>query len=63
MILSLMSVTAVAAPVEEDSREEIVKAKELAILKLGHLLSKHGFAEGSYFLFISRDACWQGISH
>ncbi len=34
--------------VEGELREEYVKVKELAILKLGATLAKHGFVEGQH---------------
>ncbi len=34
--------------VEGELREEYVKIKELAILKLGATLAKHGFVEGQH---------------
>ena len=39
----------VEAPLEaEANKEEAVKVKELSLLKLGAVLAKHGFAEGTY---------------
>ena len=40
---------AVALPTSSDdpNREELIKAKERAILTLGETLSKYGFAEGT----------------
>ena len=39
-------VHAVSQEVEGEGREEAVKVKEQAILLLGKVLAKHGFAEG-----------------
>lgn len=48
---------AVALPTSSDdpSREEIIKAKERAILMLGETLSKYGFAEGMNLILSHRD--------
>ena len=47
---------AVALPTSSDdpSREEIIKAKERAILMLGETLSKYGFAEGMNLILSHR---------
>lgn len=41
----------VNAPLDSQ-REEGVKVKEVAILKLGEVLAKHGFADGKFVCLV-----------
>lgn len=48
-VLHLFGAVALPTSSDDPSREEIIKAKERAILMLGETLSKYGFAEGMKF--------------
>ena len=58
-IIIICIVSAVALPTSSDdpNREELIKAKERAILMLGGILSKYGFAEGMIITSLVHYSC------
>lgn len=42
----------------EGNKEEVIKLKELAVLKLGATLAKHGMGNGTYKIVYNNNYSW-----